>query len=164
MHPYIPHLLDDIAVAHRTEIPKEKFPQTMEEHFAEIDRWLEGEEPEHSFGYYCGLEAVNFPPLEQLSLDEMEMVCKAFKQMMLAWNLGIKLPENLPVAIAYPMMVDSLNAKTDIPNSEFMDFDLCSGYAPDCVLKEYCSCLEFWDDLEDEDMESTNFSDDELPF
>ncbi|MEO8821331.1 MAG: hypothetical protein ABI374_10845 [Ginsengibacter sp.] len=129
-----------------------------------MDRWLEGEEPSHTFGYYCGLEAVNFPPPEQLALDEMEMVCEAFHKMMITWKLGIKLPGNLPVTLVYQMMVDSLKSKTDIPNNGFMDFDLCSGYAPDCVLKEYCSCLEFWDNLEDEDMETTNFSDDELPF
>ncbi|MEO8960852.1 MAG: hypothetical protein ABI325_03160 [Ginsengibacter sp.] len=164
MHPYVPYLLADIAAAERTEITEEIFPQTIEEHLEEVDRWLEGEEPPHTFGYYCGLEVVNFPPQEQLSLYEMEMVCEAFKQMMLTWSLGVKLPGNLPVTIVYPMMVDSLNSKTDIPNSEFMDFDLCSGYAPDCVLKEYCCCLEFWNNLEDDDRKAKSHSDDELPF
>jgi hypothetical protein len=40
MHPYIPHLLSDITAAHRTEIPEDKFPQTIEEHFEEIDKWV----------------------------------------------------------------------------------------------------------------------------
>jgi hypothetical protein len=26
-----------------------------------------------------------------------------------------------------------------------MSFDFCTGYAPDCVFKEYCPCREFWD-------------------
>lgn len=61
MHPYVRHLLSDITAAHRIEIPEEKFPQTMEEYFEEIDKWVNGEESEHTFGYYCGLNLKNFP-------------------------------------------------------------------------------------------------------
>ncbi len=69
MHPYLPHLLSDIAAACREEIPQEEVrPQTMEEHFEEIDRWLEGEDAPYIFGYYCGLNAENFPPAEQLTI------------------------------------------------------------------------------------------------
>ena len=25
-----------------------------------------------------------------------------------------------------------------------MSFYFCSGYAPDCVFKEFCNCLEYW--------------------
>jgi len=34
--------------------------------------------------------------------------------------------------------------KTGIANSGMMSFDFCSGYAPDCIFKEYCPCQEFW--------------------
>ncbi len=74
MHPYIPHLLTDIVAAHCTEISEEKFPQTMEEHFEEIDKWVTGEEAEHTFGYYCGLDSENFPPAEQLTDEEMILI------------------------------------------------------------------------------------------
>ena len=53
MHPYLPHLLADIAAAHRTEIPEEETEQIIEKHLEAFDRWVSGEEPEHSFGYYC---------------------------------------------------------------------------------------------------------------
>lgn len=33
MHPYISYLLDDIAAAHRTEMPEEEAEQTIEVHF-----------------------------------------------------------------------------------------------------------------------------------
>ncbi len=99
MHPYLPHLLADISAAHREEIPEEEVrPQTIEEHFVEIERWVEGEEAEHTFGYYCGLKAENFPPAQQLTDDEMIIIRKAFEQMMFTWNQGISLPETLPVA------------------------------------------------------------------
>lgn len=150
MHPYIPHLLTDIAAAHSTEIPGEKFPQTTEAHFEEIDRWVSGEEPERSFGYYCGLDRENFPPAEQPADEEMILICEAFKKMMFSWNQGIDLPEKLPAAFAYKMTVDTLSMKTNIVNSGQMTFDFCTGYAPDCIFKAYCTCLAHWDDTTDE--------------
>lgn len=168
MHLYLSHLLADIAAAHRSEseiVEEENNPQTIEQYFEEVDLWLAGKEPPHTFGYYCGLESVNFPPSEQLSEEEMEMICSSFKKMMYTWKPGISLPENLPVAFAYTMIVDSLNSKTDIPNNGFMDFDLCSGYAPGCVFKEYCPCWETWNSIDDDDPNmSINLSGKELPF
>ncbi|MFT3949937.1 MAG: hypothetical protein QM763_23430 [Agriterribacter sp.] len=146
MHRYLPYLLTDIAAAHRTETPEEILPQTLEEHFEEIERWVSGEEPEHSFGYYCGLDPENFPPAEQFTDEDMILVRKAFEKMMFTWDHGIYLPEKLPAAFAYTMIVDSLNRKTNIVNSGQVHFDFCTGYAPDCVFKEYCPCLEFWND------------------
>jgi hypothetical protein len=161
MHPYIPHLLADIAAAHCTEIPEEKIPQTIEEHFQEIDKWVSGEDPDHTFGYYCGLDSENFPPAEQLTDEEMLLIRKEFEKMMYTWNHGIDLPEKLPVAFAYKMTIDSLDVKTNIVNSGQMSFDFCSGYAPDCVFKEYCPCLEYWDNPIDVDVSSFPDDDDE---
>lgn len=163
MHPYIHHLLTDIAAAHRTEIPEEEIPQTIEEEFEEIDKWVNGEEPEHTFGYYCGLSPENFPPAEQLTDEEMILVRRAFEKMMFTWNQGIDLPEKLPVAFAYKMTVDSLNMKTTIVNSGNMHFDFCSGYAPGCAFKEYCPCWEYWNNPIDVDISEDSQSSDTLP-
>ena len=163
MHPYLPHLLTDIAAAHRTEIPTEKkSPVSFEEEMEEIEKWVEGEEPAHTFGYHCGLDTINFPPPEQLTDEEMKQVIKAFGQMMFSWNLDISLPEKLPIPIAYKMTVDTLDSKTTIVNSGFMGFDFCTGYAPDCIFKEYCPCLEIWNRKDDNDT-NTNEPSNELP-
>jgi hypothetical protein len=163
MHPYLPHFLADIAAAHRTDTPETEPPQTIEEHFKEVERWIEGEEPSHTFGYYCGLETINFPPPEQLTGNEMKKIIIAFGQMMFSWNLDISLPETLPLPIAYKMTVDTLDSKTEIVNSGFISFDFCTGYAPDCVFKKYCPCLEIWNREDDSDA-SANTSTNELPF
>ena len=45
MHPYIPHLVNDIEAAHRKDLPlvaKEEPEMTMEEHFKAIDQWVSG--------------------------------------------------------------------------------------------------------------------------
>lgn len=152
MHPYIPHLLEDIAAAHQEEkVIDESFPKTFEEEMEEVENWIAGIEPPHNFGYYCGLSSELFPPPEQLSEEDMMVVLKAFCKMMFTYNLGIDLPDTLPVPIAYKMTVNTLNSKTDIPTSGMMHWDFCSGYAPDCEFKEYCPCLEFWNELEKED-------------
>ena len=145
MHPYVPYLIADIFAAHRLEFPATPEPvQSVEDDLEEAERWVAGDEPAHTFGYYCGLEKVNFPPPEQLTIEEMKLVCDAFKRMMFLWNIDISLPEKLPLPIAYKMIVDTLGRKTEIINFGCIGFDYCTGFAPDCVFGEYCPCLEFW--------------------
>lgn len=166
MHPYIPFLLSDIKAAHRTEIPTEPGRNiSFEEEMEDIEKWLEGEEPVDNFGYYCGLEAVNFPPPGQLTKKDMKLVCIAFKEMMYSWNLGIELPKKFPVNLEYSFLVNTLNEKTEIINNGIMSFDFCTGYAPDCVFKEYCMCLKEWDIINDEEKNQSSSDDsNRLPF
>jgi hypothetical protein len=142
MHPYLPHLLADIKTACRTKIPEEVLPTTFEEEMEEIERWVAGEEPAHTFGYYCGLHPGDFPPASQLSTKDMRMVCKAFHDMMATWNLDADFPKKLPLPIRYTMLIQTLDEKTDIPNHGFMSFDYCSGSPEGCVFGVYCSCIE----------------------
>ncbi|MES2773353.1 MAG: hypothetical protein V4722_04170 [Bacteroidota bacterium] len=147
MHPYLPHLLGDIAAAERSEQPDNPVhPKSFEEEMEEVENWVAGEEAPHTFGYWCGLKAEDFVPAEQLTDKEMRQLCKAMEHLMFTWNLDISLPEKLPTHLRYRFIVNTLNEKTFIPASGFMGFDYCSGYAPDCVFKEYCACLEYWND------------------
>jgi len=172
MHPYLPHLLADINAAWRTEIQVEnKRPLTFEEEMEELEKWEEEEEPPHTFGYYCGLESINFPPAEQLTEADMKTVLEALRNMLFSWNLATSFPQNLPIPIAYKMTVEILDSKTTIFETGRINFDFCSGYAPDCVFKEYCSCLEIWNEAEAEadqniDRRDDNVNDDPdtLPF
>ncbi len=145
MHPYIPHLLADIAAAHRpeTDVLRETTSwQTFEEEMEEIERWIAGEKAPNTFGHWCGLEASGFPPSEQLSIEDMITVCKAFDRMMYSWNLSIDLPEKFPGHLKYSFRVNTLNEKTAILSCGMMSFDYCTGHAPDCIFKEYCPCLK----------------------
>lgn len=73
--------------------------------------------------------------------------------MMFSWNLGISYPENLPIDLVYDAIIKTLDTETAIVNSGFLHVDYCSGYAPDCIWKEHCSCLVYWNsndnDLDD---------------
>lgn len=163
MHPYLPHLLSDIAAAHCTEASDEEQSeeQSFEQHIEEVERYLEGKEPDHTFGYYCGLESINFPPPEQLTAEELQQVCIAFQKMMASWNADISLPENFPLDWRYRFLTDTLQEGFSPVSSGFITFDYCTGYAPECKLKEYCPCLKFW---EVDDTDSPQQTPDELPF
>ncbi|MGH2643766.1 MAG: hypothetical protein ACRDE2_07460, partial [Chitinophagaceae bacterium] len=145
---YIPHLLNDIASAQRPEATLKIFStQTFEEEMEAIERWVAGKnEHEHTFGYYCGLCAEEFPPVEQLSINDMKSVCKAFEQLLFSWNSDIDLPDALPVNLRYRFMINTLNEGFTPVNSGSTTFDYCNGYAPDCVFGKYCSCLKMWNE------------------
>ncbi|MBI2968460.1 MAG: hypothetical protein HYY40_11710 [Bacteroidetes bacterium] len=147
-HPYIPYLLEDIAAAHRDAgEAKLHEPKTIEEELEESERFV-FDEREHTLGYYCGLKTEDFPPAEQLSNSDLKKVCKAFEEMLFSWNHTIDIPKKLPPSFAYKLMVDCLNKKTFIPDSGICGFDFCTGYAPECELKEYCPCLKIWNEKE----------------
>jgi hypothetical protein len=160
MHPYLPHLLSDIADAYRSEFAMEpENPKTFHEEMEEIERWVEDEEPAHDFGYYCGLRTEQFPPPQQFTIEEIKLVCKAFQKMMYTWNVDTDLPETLPANRYYELLISTLNFKTDIVSSGFITFEFCSCYPPACILKEHCTCSEFWN-IEETELPQI----DELPF
>ena len=75
---------------------------------------------------------------------------------MFTWNLDIDLPENFPTALRYSFLIKTLNEKTAIVNSGFMSFDYCSGYALDCVFKEYCRRPKYYNDFTGDEMDNTS--------
>ncbi len=52
-----------------------------------MDKWMEHEEPEKPLGYYCGLKLEDFPPANQLKTSDIQTVYKAFRKMLVSWNL-----------------------------------------------------------------------------
>jgi hypothetical protein len=167
MQSYLNHLLEDIANAQRVDEPysiteKEK-TQSIEEHFAEIERWLEGEEPAHTFSYYCGLQKEQFPPAEKLTGLQLKQINKAFRYLLFTWNLDANIPKEVPPSKVYSMLINLLDSKTDIVNSGFMTFEFCNYDPASCPFEQYCSCKEFENDS-DNDMENYNPKDGDLPF
>lgn len=144
MPSYLSHLLEDIRAAHRTDSPKTE-SESLEDHFRNVDRWISGD-AEQTLGYYCGLETGAFPPYDQLSEIEVKKVCDAFMAMLATWRVDLDLPAELPLHRKYELMVGLLDHEFTPFNSGMFIFDFCTGYAPDCELKEYCYCLQFWEE------------------
>jgi hypothetical protein len=152
MHPYIPHLLEDIAAAHGTEQPPESPANSLQNIIEELHRF---DEAQYTLGYYCGLDAGNFPPPEQLLKKDMKLVCIALKKMMLSWNLKCHLPKRLPPDRAYTLLITMLDEPIDPLLQGMIEFNFCSTDPSDCLLKEYCTCKD--NKPSDDDDESMNF-------
>ena len=169
MQSYINHLLSDIAEACREEQPEtysaataENDVDAIERYFEEVERWLE-HEPEHDFSYYCGLQKEQFPPTEKLTDDQMEAVSHAFEKLLFTWNIGVELPDKLPAARKYSLLVSVLERKVAIVENGFETIEFCSYDPPSCPFNEYCTCRELGlKDHHDEDLD--DIDPDSIPF
>jgi len=140
MHPYIPHLLKDIAAAHRTEKPCQELEQSFAELVEEISRMKE--ERKYTFGYFCGLRKEDFPPSDQLLKKDMKMVCSAFKKMMRSWNLYCWLPKGLPADLTYDLLIRTLERKINPLQPGMVQFNYCTIDPATCSLGHHCTCLK----------------------
>ncbi|MFL5747272.1 MAG: hypothetical protein ACJ751_21540 [Niastella sp.] len=169
MQSYINHLLADITEACREQQPEaysgaagENDLESIERYFEEVERWLE-HEPEHDFSYYCGLQIEQFPPVEQLTNEQMEAVSLAFEKLLFTWNIGVEMPEKLPVSRKYTLLVSVLEKKVAIVENGFETVEFCSYDPPSCPFDEWCTCKElglkdqYDDDQEDVDPDSIPF-------
>ena len=147
MNSYIPFLLIDIKNSHHPSSERHiESPISFEEEMEEVEKWAAGVDIPPALGHQCNLSLEQFPPVEMLSEDEMKIIMIAFQEMLTTWNMEADFPLGLPVSRAYPLLINLLNeAAWYIPGGTF-HFDFCTGYAPECELKEYCPCLEFWNE------------------
>jgi hypothetical protein len=144
MHPYIPHLLEDITATHRQEKYKAREPEPAVTNIMEViaNLTMAFEEPAHDIGYYSGLSAEQFPPPEQLKAKEMKLVCEALKKMMKSWNLRCILPKNLPPRLAYTTLIKALGRKIHPDSSFEVSFKYCAMNLTECEFQKYCDCLK----------------------
>jgi hypothetical protein len=118
-------------------------PEDLAEYFAEVERYGL-EEPSNCFGDYCGLKISDFPPAEQLSENDMQIIINAFEKMSFTWNIDFSFPETLPTHLHYTILINTLSEKTMITNHGYVTFDYCSGNPDGCIFGEYCNCLKYW--------------------
>jgi hypothetical protein len=118
---------------------------TFEEQMEAIEEYAEGKNIPPTLSQRSGLTEEQFPAVDKLNQEELKQVIDAFQEMMLTWNLTADLPENLPVDRAYPLLINLLKKEAWYLPGGFLHFDFCTGFAPDCELREYCACKEFWE-------------------
>ena len=165
MQSYINHLLSDIAEACREEqretsssLSAENDVEAIERYFEEVERWLESE-PDHDFSYYSGLQKEQFPPTEKLTNEQMEAVSHAFERLLFTWNIGVEMPDKLPISRKYSLLISVLERKVAIVENGFETIEFCSYDPPSCPFNEWCTCKELglkdqYDDEEDVDPDS----------
>jgi hypothetical protein len=161
MQAYVDQLLLEIENAKREEahLIKPDRPFSLEEHFEEVERWLESD-PAFTFSYYCGLRKEEFPPPESLSEEQLQQITAAFESLLYNWNLSASIPEVIPLSKAYELLISVLDEKVDIVDEGIMTFEFCAYDPPSCPFGEYCECREFYDSYEP-DMDEDLFNEDE---
>lgn len=147
MSPYLHQLLADIRAAHR---PPEEADQSespsLDAHFAEVEAWLAGEMEEgtHTFGWHCGLETIQFPPVEKLTGAQMDELVQALDCLLFSWNIFTDIPDGVPVETAYRLLVGVLDRSVTIVSSGMIGIEFCQYEVQECPFGEsWCSCRNF---------------------
>lgn len=147
LHPYIPHLIEDIKAAQRKNDSQFINPPSIEDHFREVEQYVRGAPEDGStLGELCGLSMENFPPAHQLAEHDMEVVLDAFHQLLESWNICMHLPVKMPFEKQYAFIFKMLNEQISPLSFGTINYDFCTGDSEGCELEEYCPCLEFRDD------------------
>ncbi len=148
MNKYITFLRTDIKNAYRqnpTSVHVDR-ETSFEEEMEAVEKWATGTNEPLSLSHQCGLSIEQFPPVETLTEDEIEIIILDFEEMLRTWNMEVDFPSDLPKARAYPLLINILNEAAWYLPGGTLHFDFCTGFAPDCKLKEYCPCLKHWDE------------------
>jgi hypothetical protein len=152
MQNYLNQLLTDIRAAQRPEETTFQFEsQPIEDHFAEVEAWLAGElEDAHPFGWHCGLEAGQFPPAEQLTDVQMNDLVQALDQLLFSWNITTNLPNGIPIATAYRLLVGVLDSQVSIVTTGFIGLEFCDYEPETCPFGDgFCQCLKYEQEYND---------------
>lgn len=147
MKSYTAFLLEDIKKAHRSApVDADKaMPASFEMEMEAIENWVAGTDPPSSLGQHTGLTIEQFPSSDELTKEELLAIMDAFHEMLVSWNMQADFPSNLPPERAYPLLIGLLNEQAWFLPGGMLHHDFCTGYAPGCVLLEYCPCRKHWD-------------------
>jgi len=146
MKTYITQLLADIQSAHRPDSVDNhvEAPVTFEEEMEVVDNYTSGTNIPPSLSLQCGLSKEQFPPTDKLTDTEVHTIIDAFQEMLSTWHINADFPSGVPDDRAYPLLIGLLDEEAWYFPGGMLHFDFCTGYAPECELKEYCPCLEYW--------------------
>lgn len=147
MKSYLTFLLQDLKKAHRVQAHEQKddTPTSFKLEMEAIENWATGNNAPSSFLELTGLTLDQFPPPDKLSQEEMDTIMVAFHEMLSTWNMQAEFPPDFPKERAYTLLIGLINKEAWYLPGGTLHFDFCTGYAPDCVLKEFCGCKKYWD-------------------
>ena len=173
MEQYICQLLEDLLAAHRRkedEKPEfflneeEKQEKGIEAFFEEIDRYVSGDH-DQLVKDVIGMIPEQFPPVGQLDASQQSRVSAAYQDLLWSWNIATDLPDALPEAKKYELLMTTLDKRVFIGESGINHLEFCQYDVESCPLgSEYCTCKDFDQINDEDDMDNFEPSDGELPF
>ena len=147
MKKYLTQLLEDIRNAHREPVhPPKRRIKSFENEFEEIDNYTSGRNIPPILSVQSGLSRDQFPPASKLTDEEIKSVIDAFGEFLLSYHICVDIPDGVPLDRSYELYISTLDQEAWFFSTGTLHMDFCTGYAPDCELKEYCPCRDVWED------------------
>jgi hypothetical protein len=149
MQTYITQLIEELHASQinaQHVINKQLIEENFEAHMADVEHYLsnDGAQPIYEI---IGLLPECFPPATRLNENQLTTVSSALLECLSSWNICIDLPEKLPAALAYTLLVKSLQDKIVVQNSGVIHLELCHYDSEDCPFgTAYCRCMDSEDD------------------
>ncbi|WP_018345094.1 hypothetical protein [Cytophaga aurantiaca] len=144
MQIYINQLIEDLTAAQNKKQSLNQSPthESFEDYIAEVERYLngEGEEP---IGDILGMKEECFPPANRLTEKQLNTVSDAYLECLESWNVSIDLPDNLPAALKYTLLINTLKQKIIAMDSGITHLELCHYDSEWCPFGiKFCRCIE----------------------
>lgn len=139
MQKYIDQLLEDIEAAMKP-VDRNKEPQSLQDHFREIEKLVSMGEPDYDLSFYCGLREQQFPSPDLLSAKQLKALFKAFSKMIVSYNVSVLIPKSVPLREAYSLLISTLSKKIFLVEFGSVVIEFCSEDPSHCVLNKHCVC------------------------
>jgi hypothetical protein len=184
MKKYVQQLIADIRAAQLETEPSNDFPGNRHKrlpfdddddedfniirHFEEVEDYVAGRGERKPLVDFVGLTIEAFPPSDKLTDLEMAGIVNAMLKTLFSHGISFDLPENAPPKFNYELLISQLSEETIVPKAGtgmIVGIDFCTGNPEGCELKEFCNCLSFDKNSEEDDLnwgESNDFSKKEL--
>lgn len=150
MKRYVEQLIADIYAAQNQEEFELKTESKTFDFYTNVDIFSFHEEAslEEVFGKVCGMSKSQFPPTFLLTDEQMEGICEAIDRLLFSWNLQTDLPDELPVKMAYQLLVGIFDQKNTIVTSGHTDIEFCNSIPKTCPFEEFCECKKIDEAIE----------------
>lgn len=144
MDKYIEQLLEMMLEAYKNRPESEKFADTDEGHFAEIEAFVKGGD-ERRVDLVMGIPQDYFPPEEKLTDEQIERIVPAFIALWNHFRFDLCFSEKINSRWKYILMRRELandHLFMKLENSS-VGLEFCSYDPDDCPLpKEFCDCRD----------------------
>jgi len=144
MQTYITKLIEDLTAAQNKEVHTNQNTTTesFEDYIAEVERYLSGE-GEQPIRDVIGIQEECFPPTNRLTTEQLNAVSDAYLECLESWSICIDIPEKLPAALQYNLLVGTLKQKVIVMDSGVTHLELCNYDSESCPFGlEFCRCID----------------------
>lgn len=150
MERYIAQFIEDLLAKHKPDAeptrPYFDNDDDPDDLFGDVERYLSGGY-EQRIGDVLELIPEQFPPADQLTLDQMSQLVKAYHDLLFSWNISTDLPDGISMPIAYQLLVSTLDREVYLSEDGFVTIEFCTYDSHTCPFTDVCRCDEQYEEM-----------------